>query len=147
MLDDFELGLTVIRAEYLVLNIKPKAKQSTTFGRKRAFTSKKKKGYILDLCRQIEEKYKAPKLCGQIRVTVLYSFPWRIKDKHIKDLEWILATAGTDVDNLTKPVFDSLQGICFENDSEIVELRARKIRSEFMGIAMRLDEVLVNRPA
>ena len=44
-----------------------------------------------------------------------------------------------DIDNLTKTIFDSLQGICFKNDSQIVDLCAYKRYAARQGILVELS--------
>jgi len=146
LLDRWDDSVAVTRTEYTYANVKPQPKQSTRFGKGRAFTSAKKRAYVKLLGEELAKHFtgKAP-LSGDVRVSVLYSFPWRQSDKDVvRDLGWAFMNVRPDVDNLFKPLADSLQGICFDDDGQVVEVRARKIRSDEQGIAVRLDTVIRN---
>jgi Holliday junction resolvase RusA-like endonuclease len=143
-LDSFEESLRVVRTGYVHCQLKPQAKQSTRWGRGHAHTSKAKRKYMQELAKQVRQTYNGPLLDGLIRVTVIYSFPWRKKDtSKTRQSGWMLMPQVPDIDNLLKPFDDSMQGHCYADDSRIVEVRARKMRSDFVCIAARLDEVVI----
>ncbi len=142
MLSDVQSS-TVIRTEYLQADIKPEAKQSTRFTKLgHAFTSEKKRKYVASLV-EIFEAHKIQLFTGRLRVTVVYSFLWRKSDKQkAKQQSWAYMDKRPDIDNLFKPVADALdKANLFSDDSQIVEVRARKIRSSSEGIAIKIEEI------
>lgn len=152
LLKNFDSTLRVLRWDYLYAEIKPQPKQSVRFGRGkggkmgRAFPDKKKLAYTKELAKLLEQSWqKKAKFCGHIRLTVMYSFPWREEDKPMKTLGWILMGESPDLDNCYKPVADVLQKLCYANDSQIVEVRMRKVRADFVGIYVGIEHVMAKR--
>jgi Holliday junction resolvase RusA-like endonuclease len=144
IIDQIEDTVKVLRSFYLYASIKPQAKQSVAFGKGHGFTPPKKRAYLKNLGKKLAESYPTQmKVCGLVRLTVLLSFPWRETD--CKSLLWALMEESPDVDNLYKPVADSLQEICLKNDSQVVSIRVQKIRSEDVGILVKVEEVMANR--
>lgn len=145
LLDEWEAPIKIIRTGYLVAFEGPQAKQSTSFGGRHAFTPSKKRKYVKDLVRHFRACYDGVRLQGMIRLTVLFCFPWPQTEVAFRSLGWALTDKHIDVDNLLKPVKDSLSGIIMNDDSQVVEVRARKIRYKCGMIAVRVDEVVPNR--
>lgn len=146
LLDRWDESVAISRTEYTYANLKPQPKQSTRFGKGRAFTSAKKRAYMKSLAEELSKHFTgSTPMAGDIRVSVLYAFPWRQSDPDVvRDLGWAFMNVRPDVDNLFKPLADAMQGVCFADDGQVVEVRARKIRSDDEGIAVRLDSVLRN---
>ena len=140
----FDDAWAEVPAKYLFLEVPPQSKQSTRFGRKRAYTDKEKGAYVAELHLRAKINYSGPLLKGFVRLTVIYCFPWRKKDKDIRSLVWIPKDSAPDVDNLTKPVKDALQGVVYANDSSVVEERARKVWCGLTGIAIQIEEASRN---
>jgi Holliday junction resolvase RusA-like endonuclease len=143
-LDTFDSRLEVMNTKYLWAVAHPQSKQSTSLksrGR-RTYTSRKKVKYIDDLVRDIKSNWMQAPIQGMVRVTVLYCFPWRKADKDAGRIVWALMNKVPDIDNCLKPLFDSMKGLCIEDDNQIVEVKARKIRFRVPCIAVRLDEVV-----
>ena len=141
LLDEFTTPLEVVESKYLYAEIKPQAKQSTSFGQGRAFTSKKKREYLTSLATLLAQSHDGTTLEGELRVVALYSFPWRKIDK-VKT-GWALMSKRPDIDNLHKPLADCLEAIgLFGDDAQIVEVSARKIRYEIPGIFVRVDRII-----
>ena len=46
-----------------------------------------------------------------------------------------------DIDNILKAIFDSLNGICFADDSQIVQVYAEKLYSEEPFVEVEIDEL------
>jgi len=145
MLENFDVLVTPVRREFVIFEIPIQSKQSVSFGRGHAFTSSKKRKYVKELEENIKKNYKKSKMNGDIRVTILYSFPWTKDTIFYSTMHWVLMGKEPDVDNLYKPIADSMQGTCFTKDSEVCELRVRKIRSNFYGIAIMLEQIIVDR--
>jgi Holliday junction resolvase RusA-like endonuclease len=108
------------------INIKPQAKQSVRGG-KRFYTDPKKVSYVNELKRQIKKQV-TEKLSGNILIQISYTFAmpknWN-KKKKIENLGEFRPLI-PDLDNLTKPVLDSLNGIAFNDDSSVVSLHLYK---------------------
>ena len=145
LIDNFESSVRVLRSAYFCLDVKLKAKQSTSFGKGHAFTPPEKRKYLKELVKLIKQSYSGPKFCGLIRITLIYSFPWRKIDKGRESLGWVLMSSHVDLDNLHKPVLDALEGILFNDDCKVVVSREMKIRSSFSGVAILVDEIVAKR--
>jgi Holliday junction resolvase RusA-like endonuclease len=146
LLDDFEGSIRVLRTGYFVALEKPQAKQSTRFGGKRCFTDTKKVKYLKTLAKIFKQQHPGNPLNGMLRLSVIFSFPWTQSElTTYATLGWSLVGIGTDLDNLLKPVKDALKKIAMNDDAQIVEVRARKIRYHTGLIVARLDEVMPNR--
>ena len=136
----------VSRDLFLSSDVKPEPKQSTRFTiTGHAYTDPKKKKYlqrlVQDFLKDLDKNF-VP-FDGRLRVSVVYSFPWRKSDSKIsKNQTWAYMDKRPDVDNLFKPVGDALQtaGI-IKDDGQIVEVRARKIRSKSPGIGVKLEQI------
>lgn len=66
-----------------------------------------------------------PPIEGPIEVCIHFYFD-RPKSHTKKQREFALHAQKPDIDNLTKAVFDALNEICFQDDSQICQLRVRK---------------------
>ena len=139
-LDEFNTTLIEQDFKYLYAEIKPQAKQSTSFGSGRAYIPKKKRLYLEELSKKLGESFDGQRMDGQLRVSVVYSFPWRIADKE-RDI-WALMDKRPDIDNLFKPLADCLEAIgVFGDDAQIVEVTARKIRHDVPSISVKISSV------
>lgn len=137
---------TVSHTVFLFSGQTPQAKQSTKFTLAgHAYTPSKKRKYLNDLTQDFIKSL--PKgyvtLSGRLRVSVVYSFPWRKSDSKIsKRQSWAYMDKRPDADNLFKPVGDALQlADVIQDDSQIVELRVRKIRTEYPGVAVKIEQI------
>jgi Holliday junction resolvase RusA-like endonuclease len=139
-LDAFETPLTVINSKYLYAEIKPQAKQSTKFGRGHSYTPKKKRMYLEELATKLGQTFDGVPMEGQLRVAVVYSFPWRKTDKDREP--WALMDRRPDIDNLFKPLADCLEAVgVFGDDAQIVEVTIRKIRHDIPAISVKISSV------
>jgi Holliday junction resolvase RusA-like endonuclease len=140
LLDELSTSLAVVETRYLYAEIKPQAKQSTSFGKGRAFTPKKKREYLTSLATLLAQSHDGSRLTGEVSVSVLYCFPWRKIDK--VQTGWALMDKRPDIDNLHKPLADCLEVIgILSDDAQIVEVIARKIRYEVPNISVKLEKV------
>ncbi len=136
----------VTRTHFVSATIAPQPKQSTRFAASgHAYTSPKKRKYVNDLVSSFRECVGSgfTVFNGRLRVTVVYSFPWRKSDaKTAKNQSWAYMNKRPDIDNLFKPVADALQkaAIIFD-DGQIVEVRARKIRAEKPGVVCKIEQI------
>ena len=136
----------VSRTMSFYIDVVPQPKQSTRFTLTgHAYTAPKKRKYLQDLVQQISGNIPKSFIIfeGRLRVSVVYSFPWRKSDaKTAKVQSWAYMDKRPDVDNLFKPVADALQTAdVIRDDSQIVEVRARKIRSGSPGIGIKIEQI------
>lgn len=141
-LDNFDRDVTLTPVEYLWCIGKPQSKQSARFGKKRSWTSKDKVAFVEGLAKDISSSLKGGRIVGNVALTVLYCFPWRVSDKD--KVNWALMGSRPDIDNCMKPLFDSMNKECLSDDSVIVQVKARKIRYTVSCIAVRVDHVSEN---
>lgn len=47
-----------------------------------------------------------------------------------------------DLDNLTKAILDSLNGICYEDDIQVCEIHARKMQFSLQGTEIEIREIV-----
>lgn len=127
-----------------LLDVQPQVKQSTQFGSFRAFTPAKKRQYQALVSRLLEDQFSGEKLCGPIKVTAVFSFPFRIEDRLYKQLGWMPMVEMKDIDNLLKPALDALSTIVYHDDCTVVDLHAVKIRSSKAVIYLCVEQVLAN---
>ena len=72
------------------------------------------------------KRKRGPLFTGPIAVTLDFYYP---------TARWV------DVDNLAKAVLDGLQGVAFENDSQIVRLTtSKRIDRQLPGVWVRIEE-------
>lgn len=136
----------VTRTHFVNADIPPQPKQSTRFAaRGHAYTSPKKRKYVNDLVSLFRECMGSgfTTFTGRLRVTVVYSFPWRKSDSKVsKNQSWAYMDKRPDIDNLFKPVADALQqAAIIHDDGQIVEVRARKIRAKNPGIFCKIEQI------
>lgn len=88
-----------------------------------------------------------PKLEGPIRVSVVMYFgiPASVSKKArqlMLDGE-ILPAKKPDCDNVCKSILDAIQGIAFDDDKQVVELRAKKLYSDNPRVVVKLHPYTV----
>lgn len=109
--------------------VKPEPKQSTTFGSGHAYTTGKKAKYLNELREQFRASFnEVTPWEGPVRLTILYCFPWRLKDEGYTAKSILPMVERPDEENLSKPVKDALEGILYLNDSQVVGVTTLKIR-------------------
>lgn len=55
----------------------------------------------------------------------------------------ILPTKKPDIDNVCKSIFDALNGVCFRDDTQIVELEITKRYSEREYVKVEIEEITI----
>ena len=87
-------------------------------------------------------KYKGQKLDGDIiaEITAYFSIPKSFsKKKRSEAIEGkIMPTKKPDTDNIAKTILDSLNGIAFEDDKQVVALLVKKIYGEEAKVVVSL---------
>jgi len=76
----------------------------------------------------------------QILVSIPKSFSKKKTEQALDDK--ILPTVRPDLDNFLKSALDPLNGILFDDDSQIVELTASKFYSNTPGINIKIDKIV-----
>ena len=87
-------------------------------------------------------KYKGQKLDGEIiaEITAYFSIPKSFsKKKRSEAIEGkIMPTKKPDTDNIAKTILDSLNGIAFEDDKQVVALLVKKLYGEEAKVVVTL---------
>ena len=99
-----------------------------------AYDPGKSKGWKEDIKWQVIEQ-KPVKLEGAIVMHLVFNLP-RPKSLPKKVIEH---TKKPDLDNLAKAVKDSLKGVCYHDDSQIVHLHAEKRYAEPTGVNITIE--------
>ena len=100
-------------------------------GRPHGFTPAKTRAYERSVAAAYQAKYSCvPPLTGALEVKIEAFMPipesWKKDEKAQALAEIKLPTVKSDIDNIIKIVFDSLNGIAYEDDKQIVAVRACK---------------------
>lgn len=87
-------------------------------------------------------KYKGQKLDGEIIAEIIayFSIPKSFsKKKRVQAIEGkIMPTKKPDTDNIAKTILDSLNGIAFEDDKQVVALLVKKLYGEEAKVVVTL---------
>ena len=126
------------------LSVSPIPQKSVRFYGKRAYDPSKE--YKEGLKRQLRKQCSGKLIDGAIAIKIVFKMPIpkcttkeRIKKMLMGE---VFHVKRPDVDNLTKAVFDSLNGVVICDDSQIYSLYAKKIYSTCPGISISLRTLL-----
>lgn len=126
------------------INIKPTAKQSTTFAKGRFFTSPDKKMYqdTLKTIIAIQSRKKGygiiPKdVAVNVEVIALFKQPKTIKRRFM--------TVKPDEDNLRKPILDALQGTILSADQQVVRGETFKLYYKRDALLIKVSPFNINQ--
>ena len=130
-------GICILgRSAWTYANIRPKPKQSTTFGNGHAYTPQKVKDYVEQLNNQLHHNWSDyTPFENSVKLLVVFSFPF-LKKETVERFK----TTRPDVDNLMKPVQDSLKKL-LKDDNQIVYPEVVKIHSENEFVFVKLIEI------
>jgi len=96
------------------------------------YTDAKTKAYETEIGKLSKNQYSDEPLTGALKVEIDFFIkpPKSVQRKypHVKP----------DIDNLTKSVFDGMEGVVFKNDSQIIKLTACKYYAEDACIVVRI---------
>ena len=115
---------------------------STRGGFVKTYTPEKTASYenFVKLC--YLNKYKGQKLDGEIIAEIIAYFPIPksfSKKKKSEAIEGkIMPTKKPDTDNIAKTILDSLNGIAFEDDKQVVALLVKKLYGEEAKVGVEL---------
>ena len=133
----------------LFLQCEPLAKQSAKFNKSGiAYTPAKLKKYVKDLKLQIQAQFNEKLTEKPVHIKRLHFYfsctKTMIKNKKICGQIGagfvIPKTTKPDIDNCMKPLFDSMEGIVFKNDSQIWAIdEIRKYYRHNSGILIELE--------
>lgn len=62
-----------------------------------------------------------------------------VKRRQIKVVEGQPHVKKPDIDNLVKGLFDSLNGLAWNDDAQVIEVKSRKVYSEYPGIELDIQ--------
>lgn len=115
---------------------------STRGGFVKTYTPEKTASYenFVKIC--YLNKYKGQKLDGEIIAEIIAYFPIPksfSKKKRSEAIEGkIMPTKKPDTDNIAKTILDSLNGIAFEDDKQVVALLVKKLYGEEAKVVVSL---------
>lgn len=109
-------------------HIDPVAKGRPRFGNGRTYTPKKTKDFETRIKSMAKEQYRNGAMKGPLSVTIVFFM------KRPKTVNRDYPTVKPDVDNLCKATLDALNGIAYEDDSQIIEINASKKYNDVGGI-------------
>lgn len=108
--------------------IDPVAKGRPRLGRGRTYTPQRTKDFENRIKSMAQQQYRNGPMKGALSVTVVFFI------KKPASVTRDYPTVKPDLDNLEKSLFDALNGIAYEDDSQIIELSASKKYGEIGGI-------------
>lgn len=112
---------------------KPQGKERPRLSKSHTYTPAKTKAYE-ETVGWIYKAHNFPELKGAIgaEITIYYAIPKGTNktDKEAMLDQKIRPTVRPDIDNILKAIFDSLNGIAYKDDNQIVSVIARKYYSD-----------------
>jgi len=124
---------------------KPMGKQRPKFGKGFTYTPKATVDYENYVKFTFQQKYGQPNLTGQIKADIKVYFDIPKSTSKIKKTEMlsniIRPVKKPDCDNIAKIILDSLNGIAYKDDKQIVLLTVEKFYSDKSRVCLMLQEV------
>ncbi len=127
---------------------KVQAKQRPRFNGKFAYTQRETVAYENWVKTCYLEKYKGQKLLEKplkVKIIAYYDIPKstsKKKQKMMLDNE-IFPTIKPDADNIAKSILDSLNGIAYLDDKQVVKLIVEKYYSKSANVTVMIEELEV----
>ncbi len=137
-----QLDVGVVRTSHFMDFIPciPIPKQSVKMGKGHGYVPKRIKEYCTFLEKWWDNNYEKGVQGGPIELEIIFCFPFKKSDyPYCNKVNFILDMTRRDLDNLIKPVKDSMQNRVVRNDSGIVLERACKIRQKVPGIVIQVN--------
>lgn len=125
---------------------KVQAKQRPRFNGKFAYTQRETVAYENWVKTCYLEKYKGQKLLEKplkVKIIAYYDIPKstsKKKQKMMLDNE-IFPTIKPDADNIAKSILDSLNGIAYLDDKQVVKLIVEKYYATIANVAVMIEEI------
>jgi Holliday junction resolvase RusA-like endonuclease len=111
----------------------PQSKQSCAFAKRKGYTPKEKKAYVetlrvLAMVNRPDRRFRGP-----VRMSVEFHF--------LKKSQTLISYRidDPDLDNMLKPLKDSLAGVVYENDNQVVSIEAKKFDGPWEGIKVIVE--------
>ena len=125
---------------------KIQAKQRPRFNGKFAYTPKETVNYENWVKACYLEKYKNHKILEtrlEVHIIAYYEIPKSISKKKKQEMleDKIRPTIKPDTDNIAKSILDSLNGIAYKDDKQIVSLKVDKYYAEVPSVSVEIKEV------
>lgn len=116
--------------------VNPVAKGRPRFSGGRAYTPQKTRDFEKLINIMAKVQHKGEPLKGALSVVIVFFI------KKPKSVKREYPTVKPDVDNLCKSALDSLNGIAFDDDSQIIEINASKKYNDIGGIFISIKPYL-----
>ena len=119
------------------LQLEPVAKGRPRMTRKgHVYTPEKTRTFEKNAKLLAKKQFWQQPLQGPIAVDLLFYFKAPKKPKHAT-----YVVTRPDLDNLSKSICDAMNGLCWVDDSQIVDLRVRKLYGEFPKVHLVFCEL------
>jgi len=107
---------------------KPFAKQRARVGKWGAYTPKPTVDHEADIAARTKDAFAEP-LEGPVSVEIraIFEPPKSWTKKKTQELLWRAHTQRPDLDNVAKSILDGMNGIAFNDDSQVADLRVIKL--------------------
>lgn len=132
--------------KYLVIEGQPRPKQRPRIVQGRAYTPKETRNYELMIaeawqwqCKEFAPKGEAIEVILDFYLQIPKS--WSLKKRVAAEEGKIVPASRPDIDNLAKSILDGLNGIAYEDDSQIVSLILAKYYSNRPRIEIHIRSV------
>lgn len=121
------------------LDGKPKGKDRPRFSRGFVYTPKK----TLEYENMIKETFieNAPKNFRVIEKDVPIKLDVVVNQKKGKQSKKTYPTLKPDIDNILKIIMDGLNGVCYQDDSQVINVKIHRVFSDDNYITVRLQSI------
>ena len=135
-----------IKWEDLIYHGKIQAKQRPRFNGRYAYTPERTVNYENWVKACYIEKYRSNNLLDaplEVHIIAYYEIPKSTSKKKKQEMleDKIRPTIKPDTDNIAKSILDSLNGIAYLDDKQVVDLRVRKQYAEVPSVSVWISEV------
>ena len=113
----------------MTIGIEPKPAPRPRFGR-RAYMPAEYQTYKAAIGALVKAKVQGTPLTDNLKLQITFRRKFKVQSRRYGD-----------IDNLVKGVLDSLNGILFVDDSQVVSLTAEKLQSHEVGIDIDIDTI------
>ena len=125
---------------------KIQAKQRPRFNGRYAYTPEKTVNFENWVKACYLEKYRSNNLLDvplEVHIIAYYEIPKSISKKKKQEMleDKIRPTIKPDTDNIAKSILDSLNGIAYKDDKQIVSLKVDKYYAEIPSVSVEIKEV------